>query len=224
MIVNGSSSISRVLIVDDCPDAGESLAILLGLWGYEAHVARDGPSALAATHAFQPGAVLLDIGLPGMNGWELAQRIRKQQGAKNILLVAVSGYAQEQDRRHSREAGVDFHLAKPIDPDELMRLLQTPKRSNGMPPENLAQLLTSLWVTAEMVEAIDHPNQQSLRGWDLANWSHEPVPWGVRFVHRENGDAPTGTVVALALPEARRPEYEKLYDGSLCPTTLLMFG
>jgi len=224
MSVNAPVLPSRVLIVDDCPDAAGSLAILLGLWGHEVYVAHDGASALEATRSFQPWAILLDIGLPGMNGWEVARRIRQQEGAENILLMAVSGYGQKEDRQHSREVGCDVHLVKPIDPDELMRLLRTPKRSNGMQPEDLVALLTSLTAAAEVVEAIDHPSLQFQRGWDLTNWAHEAVPWGVRFVQRNDRGGRTGAIVALALPEARRPEYAKLYDNSPYPTTLLLFG
>jgi CheY-like chemotaxis protein len=224
MTGNGDARHCRVLIVDDCPDAAGSLAILLGLWGHEVSMARDGPSALEASHSFQPQAVLLDIGLPGMNGWEVARRIRQQEGGQNILVVAVSGYGQEQDQRHSREAGCDFHLIKPFDADELRRMLQPRRKSTGMEPEGLVRLLTSLRAAAEVVEAIDHPNKQFLRGWDLTDWSHEGVPWGVRFVHCDDRGVQMGAVVALALPETRRPEYTKLYDNALCPTTLLLFG
>jgi CheY-like chemotaxis protein len=224
MSVNAPTPAQRILIVDDCPDAAGSLALLLGLWGYEVRVAHDGPAALESAYSFRPEAVLLDIGLPGMNGWEVARQIRRREGGGDILLVAVSGYGQEQDREHSRQVGCDFHLLKPIDPQELQRLLQAPKKFNGMPPEKLAGLLTSLRAAAEVVEALDHPHLQFKRRWDLTNWSHEPVPWGVRFIHRDGRGAPRGAIVALALPEARRPECAKLYDGSLCPTTLLMFG
>jgi len=168
--------------------------------------------------------VLLDIGLPGMSGWEVAQHIRRQPGAENLLLVAVSGYGQEQDRQHSREVGCDFHLLKPIEPEELQRLLQKPHRSHGMAPEELVGLLTSLRAAADVVEALDHPNLQFQRRWDLANWSHEPVPWGVCFVHRDGRGARKGAVVALALPETCRSEYAKLYANSPSPTTLLLFG
>src|SRR3989442_1103189 len=85
----------RVLIVEDDPDAGESLAILLGLYGHEAHVARDGPAALQEAQAHSPDVVLLDIGLPGMDGRELATRLRQQAAERRTLLVAVTGYGQE---------------------------------------------------------------------------------------------------------------------------------
>jgi CheY-like chemotaxis protein len=224
MPTNGHTLPCRVLIVDDCPDAAGSLAILLQLWGHEVYVTHDGPSALEATHALQPGAVLLDIGMPGMDGWEVARRIRQQDGAQNILLVALSGYGQEQDRQHSREVGCDFHLVKPFDPNELMRLLQPPTKSNGMEPEGLVRLLTSLGVAAEVVEAIDHPSRQFQRGWDLTLWIYEAVPWGVQFLQCNERGGRKAAVVALALPEGRRPEYAKQYANSPWPTTLLFFG
>src|SRR5262249_29587433 len=98
------------------------------------------------------------------------------------------------------------------------------KRPSGMAPEAFVRLLTSLEAAAEVVEALDHPHLDFQRRWDLANWSHETVPWGVRFVHRDNRGIPTGAVVALALPETCRSDYAKLYGGSLGPTTLLLFG
>jgi CheY-like chemotaxis protein len=224
MTANGQTLPCRVLIVDDCPDAAGSLAILLQLWGHEVQVTHDGPSALEAIPALQPGAVLLDIGMPGMNGWEVARRIRQQEGGQDILLVAVSGYAQEQDQHHSRDVGCDFHLVKPFDPDELRRLLQTPRRSNGMKPEGLVRLLTSSGAAAEVVEAIDHPSLQFQRRWDLTHWSYEAVPWGIRFLQCNERGGRTAAVVALALPEASRPEYAKLYANSPYPTSLLFFG
>jgi CheY-like chemotaxis protein len=132
MTANGQTPRYRVLIVDDCPDTAGSLAILLRLWGHEVQVTHDGPSALRAIPALQPGVVLLDIGMPGMSGWEVARRIRQQEGGRDILLVALSGYGQEQDQHHSREVGCDLHLVKPFDPDELLRVLQTPRRSDGL--------------------------------------------------------------------------------------------
>src|SRR5262249_31163621 len=151
MIANAQTLPCRVLIVDDCPDAAGSLAILLQLWGHEVHVTHNGPAALEAIPALQPEVVLLDIGMPGMNGWEVARRIREQEGGQNILLVALSGYGQERDQHHSRDVGCDFHLVKPFDPDELMRLLRTPRRPNGLGPEGLVRLLTSLGAAAEVV-------------------------------------------------------------------------
>jgi CheY-like chemotaxis protein len=106
----------RVLVVDDNQDAADSLAMLLRLGGHEVHVFHDGPTAVAAADAVKPEVALLDIGLPEMNGFELARRLRTHPGLTAILLVAVTGYGQDQDLRRSREAGFDHHLVKPIDP------------------------------------------------------------------------------------------------------------
>src|SRR5947209_9435729 len=103
----------RVLVVDDCKDMRDTLAMLLRAWGHEVRLAWDGPSALEAGRAFRPQAVLLDIGLRGMDGWEVARRLRGQDDLRPLLLVALTGYAGEQDRARCREAGFDVHLAKP---------------------------------------------------------------------------------------------------------------
>jgi CheY-like chemotaxis protein len=112
----------RVLVVDDVEDNRESLGLLLQSWGHEVQLAHDGPSALTAFQSFRPHAVLLDIGLPGMDGWQVAQQMR-QQGGPTVLLVAVTGYGYEPDRTRSREAGIDVHLVKPAEPAEIRRLL-----------------------------------------------------------------------------------------------------
>ena len=113
----------RVLVVDDCQDTTGTLAMVLRSWGHEVHLAHDGPAALEATRAFRPQAVLLDIRLPGMNGWEVARRIRQQEELRPLLLVALTGYGREQDVARSREAGFDAHLTKPADPTQLQELL-----------------------------------------------------------------------------------------------------
>jgi CheY-like chemotaxis protein len=112
-----------VLVVDDNVDAAEMLAELTELWGCEARVAHDGPAAIEAALSYRPEVVLLDIGLPGMDGYELARRLREQDGLKGALLVAVTGYGQEEDRRRSREATLDYHLTKPVDPEALKQLV-----------------------------------------------------------------------------------------------------
>jgi CheY-like chemotaxis protein len=110
------------LVVDDNVDGAESLATLLKLLGHEVHVAHDGPAALLATADVRPEVVFLDIGLPGMDGYEVARRLRRP-GRSEALLVALTGYGQEEDRRRSREAGFDHHLVKPVDPAVLEDLL-----------------------------------------------------------------------------------------------------
>jgi CheY-like chemotaxis protein len=113
----------RVLIVEDNLDAAESLAKYLRLGGHEVQVAFDGPAAIQVAAAFEPDVVLLDIGLPGLTGYEVARRLRQNPQLENAVLVALTGYAQAEDRHSAFEAGFDHHLAKPVDPNTLERLL-----------------------------------------------------------------------------------------------------
>lgn len=113
----------RVMLVDDNVDAAESLALLLRLWGHEVAVANDGPTALRTAEAHHPQVALLDIGLPGMDGYELARRLRQQADQEPTVLVALTGWGQEEDRRRSQEAGFDHHLVKPVDLSALQELL-----------------------------------------------------------------------------------------------------
>lgn len=119
----------RVLVVDDNADSVETLADLLRRQGHETHMARDGAAAVARTEELRPDAVLLDIGLPGLNGYEAAQRIRSLRGGETILLLALTGWGQDEDRRRSAEAGFDAHLVKPVDLDQLWALLAASARS-----------------------------------------------------------------------------------------------
>src|SRR5262245_30982801 len=109
----------RVLAVDDLPDTTTSLAMLLELWGHEPCVASDGPTALAKAALAPPDVAFVDIGLPGLNGFEVARKLRALPGMADALLVAVTGHATEEDRRKARDAGFDLLLAKPADPFEL---------------------------------------------------------------------------------------------------------
>jgi len=114
----------KILVVDDNQDAADSLArILTRLYKQDVRVAYDGPSALEAAATFRPEVVLLDIGLPGMDGYEVARRLREAPGLHNALLVAVTGWGQEQDRKRSQEAGFHVHLVKPVEPDAVRDLL-----------------------------------------------------------------------------------------------------
>ncbi len=114
----------RVLVVDDNADAAEALCRLLRRVGCKLEIAHDGPSALDRAHEFHPTAVLLDIGLPGMDGYEVARRLRAEEHEEHALLVAITGYGQEDDLRRSREAGFDRHLIKPVNIDEIEQLLE----------------------------------------------------------------------------------------------------
>jgi len=113
----------RVLVVDDNADAADTLAMVLSLRGYVVRVARDGPAALDAVREFHPELVLLDIGLPGMDGYAVARALRARPGAGRLRLVALTGYGRDEDRRRSAEAGFDDHLVKPIAPEVLLQLL-----------------------------------------------------------------------------------------------------
>jgi PAS domain S-box-containing protein len=119
----GPTPKSRILVVDDNPDTTATLALILERRGHHVHVAHDGLEAVHAAAAFRPDVVLLDIGLPKLNGYEVAQRIRQQRGANKMALVAVTGWGQQEDRRRAMEAGFDHHLTKPVDVADLMRLL-----------------------------------------------------------------------------------------------------
>jgi signal transduction histidine kinase/ActR/RegA family two-component response regulator len=118
-----ASRARRLLVVDDNRDAAASLAELLELLGHEVRVVHDGPSALAALASFAADTVFLDIGLPGMSGYEVARRLRGTADRAGPMLIAVTGWGQEEDRRRSREAGFDAHLLKPLDLGMVERIL-----------------------------------------------------------------------------------------------------
>jgi signal transduction histidine kinase/ActR/RegA family two-component response regulator len=124
----------RILVVDDNRDSAQTLALLLQFSGHEVRTAHDGLSALELAQAEPPEVVLLDIGLPKMNGLEVARRMRQDLGLKDTLLVALTGYGQDEDRRRSQEAGFDAHMVKPVDLDELHSLLARPP-SRARQPE-----------------------------------------------------------------------------------------
>jgi PAS domain S-box-containing protein len=113
----------RVLVVEDNIDAAESLATLLRLWNHDVSVVHDGRTALEAAREQQPEVVLLDIGLPGLDGYQVARRLREELHLDHTLLVAMTGYGQPEDRRRSREAGIQYHFVKPVEPLVLRNLL-----------------------------------------------------------------------------------------------------
>ncbi len=115
----------RILVVDDNVDSAESLAMLLEMSRHQVRTAHDGPAALVAALDFRPNVVLLDIGLPIMDGYEVARRMRGQPTLGTVLLIAMTGYGQESDRQLSREAGFDHHLVKPVDFGKLQQILAT---------------------------------------------------------------------------------------------------
>ena len=121
----------RILLVEDYPDCAAMTAVVLSQYGYTVEVARNGPEALAACRQQRPDAVLLDIGLPGMSGFEVAKQLRDEFGSATPFLVAVTGYGRVGDYRQSAAAGIDVHLVKPVDMNELDRILSA--LPNGKP-------------------------------------------------------------------------------------------
>ena len=123
----------RVLVVEDHSESAESLAVLLRISGHEVEVAGDGPGALACCARFRPDLVLLDIGLPGMDGYEVARRLRELLG-NDVRIVALTGYGQEEDRRRSADAGIDYHVLKPIRPEVIERLARGARADDASAP------------------------------------------------------------------------------------------
>jgi CheY-like chemotaxis protein len=113
----------RILVVDDNRDSAASLAKLLELMGNQTRTANDGLEALELVRVFEPDVVLLDIGMPKLNGYDTARRIRQQPWGRGLVLVALTGWGQEEDRRRSQEAGFDNHLTKPVSQAQLDKLL-----------------------------------------------------------------------------------------------------
>jgi CheY-like chemotaxis protein len=118
-----AAPLRRVLVVDDRRDAAVSLGRLLQLVGNDVRIAQDGLGALEALRTYRPAVVLLDIGMPGMDGYEVARQIRQQPEFQGVVLIALTGWGQEDDRRRAREAGFDHNLVKPVDFDALEALL-----------------------------------------------------------------------------------------------------
>jgi CheY-like chemotaxis protein len=119
----GSQS-RRVLVVEDDPDSAQSMAMLLDLWGHRAETALDGYEALLAARRFRPEIVFVDIGIPGLDGYEVAERLRSEHGP-DLKLVALTGFGREEDRLRARDAGFDCHLTKPLEPPVLRDILSS---------------------------------------------------------------------------------------------------
>jgi DNA-binding response OmpR family regulator len=113
----------RILVVDDNHDSALSLAMMLSIMGHETRTAHDGETAVSTAESFLPDVVLLDIGLPLLNGYEVAQRIREQSWGASMFLIAVTGWGQEEDRQRSSEVGLNVHMVKPVEPAALEKLL-----------------------------------------------------------------------------------------------------
>jgi CheY-like chemotaxis protein len=120
---------SRILVVDDNPDSGQTLGLLLSSAGYEVRTAGDGETAVRLSAKFRPDVVVMDLGLPGIDGHEAARRIRAALGkSRRLTIIALTGLGREDDRRRSSDAGMDHHLTKPVKIEELIRLLKPPDR------------------------------------------------------------------------------------------------
>jgi CheY-like chemotaxis protein len=114
----------RVLVVDDSVDAVRTLATLVSLWGHEVRYAFDGPSGLALAEVFCPDVVFCDLKMPGMDGCEVARRIKMSPELVRAYVVAVTAYGSERDRENTREAGIQLHLVKPVEPDRIKSVLE----------------------------------------------------------------------------------------------------
>ena len=116
LTIPAGASGRRILVVDDNPDAAESLAAVLSLTGHEARAVHDGPRAIRMAETFRPDVMLIDIGMPTMSGLEVAQAIRGKPWGATPMLIALTGWSREADQLRSHDAGFDLHLSKPIDP------------------------------------------------------------------------------------------------------------
>jgi PAS domain S-box-containing protein len=121
----------RILLADDNLDSADSLAMMLQIAGHQTRTARDGVEALELVTSFRPDVVLLDIGMPRLNGYETCRRIREQSGAEAPVLIALTGWGQDEDRRRSLEAGFDHHFVKPVDPAAIQELVASLRLSRG---------------------------------------------------------------------------------------------
>ena len=122
----------RILVVDDNQDSAISMTLLLELQGHEVHVAHAGPAALRVASDKKPDVILLDIGMPGMNGYEVAKQLRAQHEFADTLLVAITGYGRASDVKQTQSAGFDYHLVKPVDYEKLQAVLATRAAKTGL--------------------------------------------------------------------------------------------
>ncbi len=151
----------RVLVVDDNRDSANSLAALARFWGYEVRTAYDGHGGLEAARTFRPDCVLLDLGLPGLDGYGVARGIRQHPTLARTRLIAVTAYSSEEHRRRVREAGFDDHLVKPVDPsivEELLKMLEQAtklvERTESLARENMSLALQTKELLSEVKQEI----------------------------------------------------------------------
>jgi CheY-like chemotaxis protein len=118
----------RILVVEDLPDAADTLAQVLQLWGYKPTVVYGGKQALQLGRELNPDVVFLDIGLPGISGYEVARQLRQSPATASALIVAITGFGQAEDIRRCKEVGIDIHFLKPVEPELIKRLLESRQR------------------------------------------------------------------------------------------------
>jgi CheY-like chemotaxis protein len=121
-------AVNRVLLIEDNPDSRDMLVAILRLDGFQVDVAEDGQQGLDAILAQRPDVALIDIGLPGLDGYEVARRVREKLSSSEVQLVALTGYGQAKDREAALQAGFDEHLVKPVNPEDVARVLSTPRK------------------------------------------------------------------------------------------------
>jgi CheY-like chemotaxis protein len=124
--ISPAAQLKRVLLVDDSEDIAVMMSELLGAWGYDTRYAHDALSALSLAESFDPDVAVLDIGLPVIDGYELARRFREHPQLRRTRLIAITGYGQEKDRKRSADAGFGTHLVKPVDLERLRQVLEEP--------------------------------------------------------------------------------------------------
>jgi len=123
----------RVLVVDDNVDAAESTAAFLRLEGHEVKAVHDGLQALGSLKVFDPHVVVLDIGLPGLDGYAVARQLRERGDTNHVLLIALTGYGQKEDRQRAADSGFDYHFVKPADPREIQTAIERGRNIAGEP-------------------------------------------------------------------------------------------
>lgn len=123
-IERASVNRKKILVVDDNVDAADTLQALLGMDGFDVTTAHDGLAAVAAAKAGSPDIIVMDIGMPGMDGYDAARMIRQEPGAEKILLIALTGWGESTDKNRASQAGFDHHLVKPVDYEMLIKCLQ----------------------------------------------------------------------------------------------------
>ena len=124
----------RILVVDDNEDATVSLAMMLEIIGHEVYTAHDGETGVKLAKKWQPNIILMDLGMPRMNGYEAARHIRQETWGTRIILVALTGWGADDDRRKTQDAGFDRHLVKPVEPNALLQLLAELQHTLGATP------------------------------------------------------------------------------------------